>query len=649
MPVANHEETLPKLLKKAASYWPEISAQLYKTPEGGIAERNYHELYQSALDFSGALLEMGVQRGERIALISENRKEWEECDIGLLAVGAVDTPRGCDATEADLSYILSFSECQICVVENEAQAKKISRIKKNIPTLESVIYFDDITEETKSVLSDQKVNSYKFDELVAKGHEWRKLHPDAVEQELEKGKKDDLCTIIFTSGTTGTPKGVMLTHGNIMCQLDEVVERIFLNPGERAVLVLPVWHAFQRAVEYVILSQGATLCYSKPVGAVLLQDLQKLNPVLLPAVPRVWTAVYDGIWRKMRKAGGIPLLMFTFFTNVALIWCRIDRKLRRKTSRFGNDYLGFWWPVLVWPWLLMYPLKLLGSLLVFRKIRAMVGKNFRAGISGGGAFPENVDEFFWAVGIKIVEGYGLTETSPIICVRPICDPIFGNVGTAFRGIQARVVDDDGIILGTCKKGSLQIKGGCVMQGYYKRPDLTEKVMTVDGWFDTGDIAILTVNNEIQLRGRKKDTIVLQGGENIEPLPIEAKINESRYISTSVVFGTDDKGKDQKYLVALVLPDQDSIETYAKENNIIYNSYEELTKVEAIKKLLEKEVFEMICPRNGFKSYERINKIGIFTKPFEVGVELSAKQEMMRYKVAEVHKALLAELYKEEEK
>ncbi|MCR5081812.1 MAG: long-chain fatty acid--CoA ligase [Treponema sp.] len=649
MPVANHEETLPKLLKKVASYWPETSAQLYKTPDGGIAERNYHELYQSALDFSGALLELGVQRGERIALISENRKEWEECDIGLLAVGAVDTPRGCDATEADLSYILSFSECQICVVENEAQAKKISRIKKNIPTLESVIYFDDITEETKSVLSEQKVNSYKFDELVAKGHEWRKLHPDAVEQELEKGKKDDLCTIIFTSGTTGTPKGVMLTHGNIMCQLDEVVERIFLNPGERAVLVLPVWHAFQRAVEYVILSQGATLCYSKPVGAVLLQDLQKLNPVLLPAVPRVWTAVYDGIWRKMRKAGGIPLLMFSFFTNVALIWCRIDRKLRRKTARFGNDYLGFWWPVLVWPWLLMYPLKLLGSLLVFRKIRAMVGKNFRAGISGGGAFPENVDEFFWAVGIKIVEGYGLTETSPIVCVRPICDPIFGNVGTALRGMQARVVDDDGIILGTCKKGSLQIKGGCVMQGYYKRPDLTEKVMTVDGWFDTGDIAILTVNNEIQLRGRKKDTIVLQGGENIEPLPIEAKINESRYISTSVVFGTDDKGKDQKYLVALVLPDQDSIETYAKENNIIYNSYEELTKVEAIKKLLEKEVFEMICPRNGFKSYERINKIGIFTKSFEVGVELSAKQEMMRYKVAEVHKALLAELYKEEEK
>ena len=276
----------------------------------------------------------------------------------------------------------------------------------------------------------------------------------------------------------------------------------------------------------------------------------------------------------------------------------------------------------------------------------MVGKNFRSGIAGGGAFPKNVDSFFWAIGVNIQEGYGLTETSPIISVRPIADPIFGNVGTPLRGMEVRVVDDDGIILGRCKKGTLQIKGACVMQGYYKRPDLTDKVMTVDGWFDTGDIAILSVNNEIQLRGRKKDTIVLQGGENIEPLPIEAKINESRFISTSVVFGTNEKGIDQKYLVALILPDQDAIETYAAENGITFGSYEELAETEAIQKLLEGEVFESISAKNGFKSFERINKIAVITKPFEVGVELSAKQEMMRYRVADIYKDKLAKLYKD---
>ena len=436
----------------------------------------------------------------------------------------------------------------------------------------------------------------------------------------------------------------MLSHGNILTQLDEVTERIFLNPGERALCVLPVWHAFQRAVEYVILSQGGTLCYSKPIGSVLLQDLQKLDPYLLPAVPRVWEAVYDGIWRKMRKTGGLVYIMFRFFVAESMLWCSIDRKLRRKNSRFGRDYLGFWWPVLVLPWLLLYPIKMLGNLLVFRKIRAMLGKNFRSGIAGGGAYPENIDKFFWAVGVKVCEGYGLTETAPIVCVRPIVDPVMRNVGTPLRGMQVRVVDDDGIILGRCKKGNLQIKGGCVMQGYYKRPDLTDKVMTVDGWFDTGDIAILTVDGEIQLRGRKKDTIVLLGGENIEPLPIESKIKESRFVASAVVFGTNEKGEDQRYLTAIILPNQDELVSYAEENGIQADTYEKLVETEAIQKLIENEVAEAVNSKNGFKAYERINKIALITKPFEVGVEMSAKQEIMRYRIAEIYKDKIAKMY-----
>lgn len=641
------EGTLPKLLKLCSEKWPEVSAQLTRQKDGTNHEINYHDLFQYALDFSGALLSLGIKRGDKIGLISDNRKEWQQADMGLLAIGCIDTPRGCDASENDLAYILSFSEVETIIVENASQTKKILNVKDKIPTAKRIISFDPIDDDLKAACKSNKFDYYLFSDLQKLGHEWRKENIDVVETELEKGQINDLATIIFTSGTTGTPKGVMLTHGNMLCQLDEVTERIYLNPGERGLVVLPIWHAFQRACEYVIFCQGGTICYSKPIGSIMLQDLKALNPHLLPAVPRVWEAVYDGIWRKMRKTGGVVFMLFKFFVSVSLFWSEIDRKIRRKASRFSNDMLGLWIPVLFLPWILIYPIRKLGDLLVFRKIKEMLGTNFRAGVAGGGAFPENIDKFFWAIGVKVVEGYGLTETSPIISVRPIADPIIRNVGTPLRGIQVRVVDDDGMILGKCKKGTLQIKGDNVMQGYYKRPDLTEKVMTVDGWFDTGDIAVLTVDGEIQLRGRKKDTIVLMGGENIEPLPIEAKINESRFIAASVVLGTNEKGEDQRYLTALILPQQEEIESYAKENNIEFDSYENLVKVEAVRKMLEKEVSDLINTKNGFKAFERINKISIITKPFEIGIELSAKQEMMRFRIADIYKDKIAELYREE--
>ncbi len=638
------EKTLPKLMRASAQKYPEVIAQYSRAKTGEFEGRNYHDMFQAMLDFAGGLKSLGVVRGEKIGLISNNRKEWEVADMGLLIIGAIDCPRGCDASEDDISYILSFAEVQMCIVENPAQLKKILNVIDKIPSLKSIISFDLIDAADTKKCKEAGLSFYQFDTVVSEGHEWRKNNPEVVEEELGKGQENDLATIIFTSGTTGTPKGVMLSHGNIIAQLDEVCERIFLNPGEIGLCVLPVWHAFQRAVEYVIFSQGAAIAYSKPVGSVLLADLKKMNPTLLPAVPRVFEAVYDGVWQKMRKTGGLTYSLFRFFVAESLLWCSIDRRLRRKEARFGRDYLGLYWPLLVLPWLLLYPLRLLGKVLVFRKLKEIVGKNFRAGIAGGGAYQARIDKFFWAVGINIVEGYGLTETSPIVAVRPVVDPILRTVGTAVRGVQARVVDDEGNVLGTCKKGSLQIKGATVMQGYYKRPDLTAKVMTEDGWFDTGDIAILTVDNEIQLRGRKKDTIVLLGGENIEPLPIEQKIITSRFIETAVVFGTDGKGEDQRFLTALILPVKEELEEWAHTQSLAYESYEDLVRNAEVLKLIGSEIAEAINTKNGFKAYERINKFSIITKAFEVGVELSAKQEMMRYKIAEIYKDKLNEMY-----
>ena len=270
----------------------------------------------------------------------------------------------------------------------------------------------------------------------------------------------------------------------------------------------------------------------------------------------------------------------------------------------------------------------------------MLGNNFRAGVAGGGAFPKVIDEFFWSIGVEVVEGYGLTETAPIVAVRPMAAPIFRTIGSAIRGVEVRIVDPvDGFVLGRGKQGVLQVKGPTVMKGYYKRDDLTRKTINEEGWLDTGDLAMMTIHNELCIKGRIKDTIVLRGGENLEPLPIETKLAESRYIKQAVVVG-----QDMRYLAALILVDEDEIKSYAEENGIQYDTYENLLLSDNIQKLYEGEIANLISAKNGFKMFERVAKFTLITKPFEVGVELSAKQEIMRFRINDLYKEQIAKMF-----
>ena len=593
--------TLPEMFSITVSRYPNNSCFTDFEPEK--VTLTYTEVLANVKKLSNWILTQGLKKGDRVAVSGKNSPEWATVYLATLFAGGIIVPIDYGLHDKEISNLLNAAKPNLFFVDEEKFG-----------------YFSENPQGTK-VYSLSK----KHPELYAYNLS------DEKEYTAELPTEDDVAAILFTSGTTGKPKGVQLSHGNFLTQLEELPERIYVNPGDRALSVLPIWHVFERAVEYVIMIQAGVICYSKPIGSVLLSDFLKLNPVLLPAVPRVFEAIYDGVQRKMRKTGGIVFALFSFFVAVAKIHSRMHRKMFRKNPCFSRYYTGAWWVLCFIPWLLLWPLKFLGNIIVFRKIKAMLGKNFRAGVAGGGAFPPSIDEFFWAIGVKVVEGYGLTETAPVISVRPIAAPVFGNVGSPIRGVKARIVDPDGYVLGRCKFGSIQIQGGTVMKGYYKAPELTEKVMTVDGWLDTGDLGMLTIHDEIVIKGRKKDTIVLRGGENIEPLPIEMKLSESRYIKTSVIVG-----QDQRYLAALILVDEEEIKNYAAENGIHYDTYENLLASQEIQTLYDTEINSLISSKNGFKMFERVNKFTLIQKPFEVGVELSAKQEIMRFRISEIY-------------
>ena len=636
------EKTLPRVFRETAKAYPEVAFQMSRLKEGVWDTVSYKSALEIVKNVAGGLLSIGIQRGDHIGLIADNRKEWQQLDLAILTIGAIDIPRGCDATVGDLEYILSFAEAKTVAVENKAQLEKILAIKDKLPLVKTFICFEDLEDSAFDACKGAGTELFTFNQLVEKGTEFNAANPDKIDEEMNKGKWDDLASIIFTSGTTGMPKGVMLTHGNFLSQLEDIDERIWLNPGDRGILVLPVWHAFERSVEYVVTSQAATLCYSKPIGSVLLSDLKSLDPQVLPAVPRVIEAIYDGIYRKMRKTGGITLKVFNFFVTVALFHSKLDRVLFDRTTRYGMDKRWLQWPAFVIPWLVLYPIKLLGGAMVFRKIRAMLGKHFRGAVAGGGALPPAIDKFFWAIGVPLVEGYGLTETSPIISVRPFSRPVLGNVGRPIRELAAKVVDPaTGKEVKRGKKGALLVKGPTVMKGYYRQPEMTASVIDENGWFNTGDLARLTANGEIVLCGRIKDTIVQLGGENVEPVPIEMKIQESRYIKTAVVVG-----QDQRYLAALIVPEKAEIEQFAAEAKLPYKKYEALARSPEIKRLLEGEVSQRVNSKNGFKMFERINKIAVLPKEFEVGVELSAKQEVSRYKINNIYAGEIKKLFKD---
>ncbi len=591
-------ETLAQLFLNTVSSYRKPDLMLYKK-EGKYVPISTEEFEKKVVHLALALHQLGFRKGDKLIILSENRPEWVMTDFATICQGGLTVPIYTSLTAPQAEYIIRDSDAMVVVVSSAEQRAKIESIRPNLTQVRHYVTFEE-----------GEIPGYlNFDRLLETGRQVEAERPGLFRELAEGVKPEDEASLIYTSGTTGEPKGVILTHHNFISNVKTCVAMFDISYRDTVLSFLPLSHVLERMVMFSYLYAGATVAFAESVDTVA-QNLLEVRPHIMVSVPRVFEKIYARVMDNVLSSSTLKKKIF--------FWAlKIGRKYAQK------DLAGEKIPAI-----LRFKRKI-AHRLVFSKIIERTGGRVRFFISGGAPLAKDIAEFFYALGLVIYEGYGLTETAPVLAVNRPGALKFGTVGPPIPEVEIKIAPD----------GEILARGPNVMKGYYKKEEATHEVFE-GGWFHTGDIGYLDEDGFLVINDRKKDLIVTSGGKNVAPQPIENLLKTSPYISTVVVIGDR-----RRFISALVVPNFEKLEELARSRGISFSSRQELVRNPEIVAFVQAEIDRLT---GNLASYEKIKKIALLDRDLEIEKgEITPTLKVRRATVENRYRELIESLYREE--
>jgi len=590
-------ETIGQLFLNTVKTYIKDDLMLYKK-EGHYVPISTQEFAAKVRHFSYGLRELGQGAGDKMIIFSENRPEWVISDVANLCLGGITVPIYTTLVPEQIRYIIDDSDAKIVLCSQPDLWKKVWAVKAELTKVTHYISFEPGAPE----------GTLSFEEVIEKGKKVEKNNPELFEKGALEAKPSDIASIIYTSGTTGMPKGVMLMHSNFISNVLTCAPLLPFSDKDTAMSLLPLSHVYERMVEFVYLYKGCTIGFGEGFDTIP-QNLLEIRPHIMALAPRILEKFYAGVMDNVLASSPLKRKIFYWALKVGRKYSQ--RKLNNQPI---SGMLNF--------------KKNLASKLVYSKIIARTGGRVRFFVTGSAPLSKDIAEFFYAMGLVVLEGYGLTETSPVISLNTFDKMRFGTVGPPIPGVEVKIADD----------GEILTRGPHVMKAYYKKEEATQEVFDGD-WFRTGDIGHIDEDGFLVITDRKKDIIVTSGGKNVAPQPIENILKANPYVENVVVVGDR-----RKFISALVVPNFEKLEAYARSNNIAFETMSDLVKNDKIQSFMEAEI-DRVTPN--LASYEKIKKISLMDRDFdqEKG-EVTPTFKVKRNIIEDKYKNVIDAMYRE---